>query len=78
MPWPRCTPRARWSQASSGGVDLSRYAGGRLAAESGAVGIGDMTVEAAVVKMMYLAGSGLSPQQVAAQLTLDLAGEVSR
>ncbi|MCE5248034.1 asparaginase [bacterium] len=65
------------SQSSHGGVDLSLYAGGRLAAEAGAVGAGDMTTEAAAVKLMYLLGSERDPRRVKARLLVPLAGEVS-
>ena len=65
------------SQSSHGGVDLSLYAGGRLAAEAGAVGAGDMTTEAAAVKLMYLLGSEQDPRRVKDRLLVPLAGEVS-
>jgi L-asparaginase len=64
------------SPSLDGRVDLATYAGGRLARESGAVGIGDMTIEAAAVKLMYLLGSGQGPDQVRSGLRVSLAGEI--
>ncbi len=64
------------TQSASGNVDLTRYVGGRLAASSGAVGIGDMTLEAASVKLMFLAGS-FAPATIAARLLEPIAGEVT-
>lgn len=65
------------SQSMHGRVDLQLYAGGRLAADAGAVGIGDMTVEAASVKLMYLLGTYGSAAEVRARLLEPIAGEVS-
>lgn len=65
------------SQSMHGRVDLQLYAGGRLAADAGAVGIGDMTVEAASVKLMYLLGTYGSAAEVRARLLVPLAGEVT-
>jgi L-asparaginase len=65
------------SQSMHGRVDLQLYAGGRLAAEAGAVGIGDMTLEAASVKLMYLLGTYGTPHEVRQRLTQPIAGEVS-
>jgi L-asparaginase len=44
------------SQSARGVVDLARYAGGAAAAAAGAVGAGDMTVEAALTKLMVTLG----------------------
>jgi L-asparaginase len=65
------------SQSENGRVDLDRYAGGRLARELGAVGIGDMTVEAAAVKLMYLLGTLEDPAAVRAALAVPIAGEIA-
>ena len=65
------------SQCMHGEVDLSRYPGGRLAAEAGAVGTGDMTVEAATVKLMYLLGTLKDPQKVREAMGHSLAGELT-
>jgi len=65
------------SQAVDGRVDLERYAGGRLARDAGAVGTGDMTLEAASVKLMYLLGTLGSADEIRAALELSIAGEIS-
>ena len=65
------------SQSPSANVDLQRYAGGRLAFEAGAVSTGDMTLEAATVKLMYLAGSLDSADAIRAAIPVPIAGEIS-
>ncbi|NIS32462.1 MAG: asparaginase, partial [Actinobacteria bacterium] len=64
------------SQAPHGRVDLEAYAGGRLAKDMGAVGIRDMTLEAATVKLMYLLGTLDDPAEVRRRLAEPIAGEV--
>jgi L-asparaginase len=65
------------SQAAHGGVDLMRYAGGRLARECGAIGTGDMTLEAAAVKLMYLLGTVEDPREIKRRLMVPIAGELT-
>jgi L-asparaginase len=65
------------SQSMHGRVDLARYAGGRLAMEAGAVGIADMTIEAAAVKLMYLLATCASPAEIKERLCVPIAGEVT-
>lgn len=65
------------SQAVSGRVDFDLYAGGRLARSKGAVGAGDMTVEAATVKLMYLLGTLDDADAVRRAFVKPLAGEMS-
>lgn len=65
------------SQANHGRVDLDRYAGGRAAAEAGAVGIADMTLDAAIVKLMYLLGTYPDRDDVRKRLCRPIAGEVT-
>lgn len=65
------------SQSPNGTVDLRRYAGGRLALNAGAVGTGDMTMEAAAVKLMYLAGTLAMREEIRSCLTVPIAGEVT-
>lgn len=64
------------SQAPHGSVDLGRYVGGRLARDCGAVGVGDMTREAAAVKMMYVLGSTASIPEARDALVVPIAGEM--
>lgn len=65
------------SQSLHGRVDLQRYAGGRLAVDAGAVGIADMTIEAAAVKLMYLLATCKGPDEIRARLPVPIAGEVT-
>ncbi|HEY9723463.1 MAG TPA: asparaginase [Oscillatoriaceae cyanobacterium] len=66
------------SQAVSGAVDLSIYESGRRAAELGAVSGSDMTVEAAVVKAMFLLGQyGDDVQRVRRWFGVAIAGELT-
>ena len=65
------------SQSPNANADLTRYAGGRLALECGAVPVGDMTIEAAVVKLMYLAGTLGNPDEIRQELLRPIAGEVT-
>ncbi|RMG68452.1 MAG: asparaginase [Calditrichaeota bacterium] len=66
------------SQCLHGGVDLSRYANGRALLEAGAVGVGDMTTETTIVKLMHLLGCHAGdPQRIRQQLVTPLAGEIS-
>jgi L-asparaginase len=65
------------SQSPSGKVDLGRYAGGRLAQEAGAVSAGDMTLEAATVKLMYLLGTLRDPTRIRRAVGRPIAGEIT-
>ncbi len=65
------------SQSMHGRVDLGHYAGGRLAREMGAIGTGDMTTEAAAVKLMYLLGTERNADAVRENLCRSIAGEVT-
>ncbi|MBO9541360.1 asparaginase [bacterium] len=65
------------SQAMSGAVDLDLYECGARAAQAGAVSCGDMTVEAATVKLMFLLGQLGSAQRAAKNLGVPLAGEIT-
>lgn len=66
------------SQSPNGRVDLDHYSGGRLARDSGAIGIGDMTLEAATVKLMYLFGTLGSADEVRKAMQVPIAGELSQ
>ncbi|MDE6301798.1 MAG: type I asparaginase [Muribaculaceae bacterium] len=65
------------SQCQSGSVMPRRYKAGEMLAGAGAVSGRDMTFEAAITKMMYLFGLGLSRDEVIERLETDLAGEVT-
>jgi L-asparaginase len=65
------------SGAEHGTVDLSLYEGGRRAARLGAMSAGDMTAEAAVVKLMVALGRAKNPSALRKELARDWAGEVT-
>lgn len=65
------------SQSPNGRVDLGLYSGGKLARKAGAVGIGDMTLEAATVKLMYLFGTLDTADAVRSALPVAIAGELT-
>lgn len=66
------------SQSRHGKVDLSRYENGKLIAAAGAIGAGDMTVEAAIVKLMHLLGQYPEDiSEVRKQFCRSIAGEIS-
>lgn len=65
------------TQCVNGGVDSERYMTGNALAAAGVVSGHDITSEAAITKLMYLFGMGLSPVQVKKYLNCSLCGEVS-
>ncbi len=65
------------TQCFGGRVDQGRYQTSSAFNELGIVPAGDMTVEAAVTKLMFLFGQGLSEQQIALQFPQSICGEVS-
>jgi L-asparaginase len=65
------------SQCFRGAVDMGRYAGSANAAKTGAIAGGDMTVEAAVAKLMIGLGRYGAGDELRAFLTRDVIGERS-
>jgi L-asparaginase len=63
------------SQCARGHVDLERYEGGAAAKWAGAIDGGDMTVEAAVAKLMVALGRYQDPGKVRGFMLADVAGE---
>jgi L-asparaginase len=66
------------SQADYDAVDLKTYSAGRKALELGAVGAKDMTLEAAVTKMMWLTEHYSDKDEIKELYKRPLAGELSR
>lgn len=65
------------TQCQSGSVEMSLYRTGILLSEAGVVSGKDMTVEAAVTKLMVLFGQNLHPDEVRRQMETPLAGEIT-
>ncbi|MBI3780135.1 MAG: asparaginase [candidate division NC10 bacterium] len=60
-----------------GRATLSAYVGGSKLRRIGATPLGDMTTEAAVVKLMWVLGDSTSVQETKRRMLLNLAGEIS-
>lgn len=65
------------TQCTGGSVAMKRYETGLQLLEAGVVSGYDSTVEAALTKMMYLFGQGLTPEEVRTKMQLSLCGEVT-
>lgn len=64
------------TQCVGGRVEQGRYQTSKAFAEMGVVGAADMTVEAAVAKLMFLFGQGVEADEVAVQFSRPLCGEM--
>lgn len=65
------------SQCQQAEVVLGRYATGDAVARAGAVGSGDMTLEALYAKVVFLLSQGLRGAELAAWVPRSIAGEVT-
>lgn len=65
------------SQCHRGCVHQERYGTGLQLADVGIVSGQDMTIEAALAKLMFLFGAGMDAQSVSRRMTQDMAGEVT-
>ncbi len=65
------------TQCATGSVQMKRYATGRQLLEAGVISGRDSTVEAALTKLMFLMGQGLSQAEIREKMNLSLAGEIS-
>ncbi len=64
------------TQCKRGNVDMTLYATGRNLADMGVVSGNDITLEAALCKMMYLLGKGYTGRELAEKLSIPLRGEM--
>lgn len=65
------------TQCLNGGDEQKRYYTGDMLAKAGVISGYDITVEAAVCKLMYLLGSGLTADQVKEYLGVNIVGEMT-
>ncbi len=65
------------TQCLNGGDEQKRYYTGDMLAKAGVITGYDITVEAAVAKMMFLLGSGLTADEVKSYLTTPIVGEMT-
>jgi L-asparaginase len=65
------------TQCLAGSVDMGGYATGSALQRAGVIGGRDMTAEAALAKLYYLLGLGLSCEDVKEQMQRDLRGELT-
>ena len=64
------------SQCAVGGVEMASYASGSGLAGAGVVDGGDLTTEAALAKLWFLAGTGASPDAIRRLMRTPLRGEM--
>ncbi len=65
------------TQCCVGSVEMHRYETGRKLLEAGVISGYDSTTESAVVKMMFLFGHGMTPEEVKDHMSCSLIGEVT-
>lgn len=65
------------SQCATGFVQMEKYQTGRGLLDAGVISGLDSTVEAALTKLMYLLGEGLSQSEICRKMNLSLAGEIT-
>lgn len=65
------------TQCANGGDEQKRYYTGDMLAEAGVISGYDITAEAAIAKLMYLLGSGMSADEIRNYLGISMVGEIS-
>lgn len=64
------------SQCDNGIVNPTRYLSGNVLTKAGVISGHDLTSEAAITKLMFLFGQGLTPEQVKTEMEKPIAGEM--
>lgn len=65
------------TQCSTGSVKMSLYETGRQLLEAGIISGRDSTVEAALTKLMFLLGKGISNEMIRKEMKQSIAGEIT-
>lgn len=65
------------TQCLNGGDEQKRYYTGDMLSKAGVITGFDITIEAAVTKMMYLLGAGLTKEQIVEYLNTSIVGEIT-
>lgn len=65
------------TQCLNGGDEQKRYYTGDMLAQAGVISGYDITAEAAITKMMYLLGTGMSKDQIVEYLGIPVVGEMT-
>ena len=65
------------SQSSHGTIDMQLYSCGQQAEQAGALSLGDMTIEASLVKLMILLANFEDLEKVKKYMMVSLAGEIT-
>ena len=65
------------SQCATGAVEMEKYVTGRQLLDAGIISGHDSTVEAALTKLMFLMGKGLSQSEIRQAMNTSLAGEIT-
>ena len=65
------------TQCAGGSVQMNQYHTGKLLEELGVISGKDMTTEAAIIKLMFLLGQGLSNPKIKEALQKNISGEIT-